>query len=276
MLALLSAGYSFGEEILLPVADGNVALHDVHTEKQKYPYTNTTLFYTVENRTSQQWFSMDLEFRIGSFCGDEVREWSGVVHTGWLRRGEVAPERKQEIETFKEKVVCSTEVIKFRFASAISCTGICLAPDGLHYGGDSERSLDVRADLEAIRAKRLEDAAKAKAAFEEEKRRAAAEAARRGQIETEELRKQALANAEQQRKLEVERRKAEAARAKEAKEEIERAKVDTERQRIEMQKLRAGCQVVYDQTIDKRRAELTIRQEEQVAFCQMLGLYPPK
>jgi hypothetical protein len=41
-------------------------------------------------------------------------------------------------------------------------------------------------------------------------------------------------------------------------------------------KLRANCTVIYQNTIDKKVKDLTVREEEQVRACQALGLYPPQ
>ena len=44
----------------------------------------------------------------------------------------------------------------------------------------------------------------------------------------------------------------------------------------EMRKLRANCTTIYQNTIDKKVRDLTVREEEQVRACQVLGLYPPR
>ena len=44
----------------------------------------------------------------------------------------------------------------------------------------------------------------------------------------------------------------------------------------ERRKIRANCTVIYQNTIDKKVKELTVREEEQVRACQVLGLYPPR
>lgn len=44
----------------------------------------------------------------------------------------------------------------------------------------------------------------------------------------------------------------------------------------EMRKLRANCTVIYQSTIDKKVKDLTVREEEQVRACQVLGMYPPR
>jgi hypothetical protein len=44
----------------------------------------------------------------------------------------------------------------------------------------------------------------------------------------------------------------------------------------ERRRLRANCIVIYENTIDKKVKDLTVREEEQVRACQALGLYPPR
>lgn len=43
----------------------------------------------------------------------------------------------------------------------------------------------------------------------------------------------------------------------------------------ERAKVRAGCRTIYRATIDKKARDLTVREEEQIRACQVLGLYPP-
>lgn len=42
----------------------------------------------------------------------------------------------------------------------------------------------------------------------------------------------------------------------------------------ERRKLRAACTVIYQNTIDKKVKDLTVREEQQVRACQVSGLYP--
>ena len=44
----------------------------------------------------------------------------------------------------------------------------------------------------------------------------------------------------------------------------------------ERRNLRANCTTIYQNTIDKKVRDLTVREEEQVRACQVLGLYPPR
>ena len=44
----------------------------------------------------------------------------------------------------------------------------------------------------------------------------------------------------------------------------------------ERRKIRAACTVIYQNTIDKKVKDLTVREEQQVRACQVSGLYPPQ
>ena len=44
----------------------------------------------------------------------------------------------------------------------------------------------------------------------------------------------------------------------------------------ERQRLRANCTAIYQNTIDKKVKDLTVREEQQVRACQVLVMYPPR
>jgi hypothetical protein len=64
--------------------------------------------------------------------------------------------------------------------------------------------------------------------------------------------------------------------ADEAKHEAERRaknQEDQQRIRIERLKIQAACSVIYQNTINKKISDLTVREEQQVRACQALGFY---
>ena len=66
---------------------------------------------------------------------------------------------------------------------------------------------------------------------------------------------------------------------KQAEEELRYAKAKAEqdaKEAAERRKLRAACSVLYQNTADRKIADLTVREEQQVRACQALGLYPPQ
>ena len=44
----------------------------------------------------------------------------------------------------------------------------------------------------------------------------------------------------------------------------------------EMRKLHDNCTTIYQNTVEKQVKDLTVREEQQVRACQVLGLYPPR
>jgi hypothetical protein len=101
-------------------------------------------------------------------------------------------------------------------------------------------------------------------AAEGEAKRAAAEAAHQQQLAQEQKRKEAALNARQKR-MEA------ALNARLVKERAEQEARAAE----ERTKLRAACGGIYQNTVDKKVRDLTVREEQQVRACQTLGLYPP-
>lgn len=106
-----------------------------------------------------------------------------------------------------------------------------------------------------------------KRAIEAEKQRVAAE--EQAAID----RKKAIAEAARRKRLAEEQKKKDAEiNARLAKYRAEKDAADAEDRRI----LRVNCTVIYQSTIDKKVKELTVREEQQVRACQVLGLYPPR
>jgi len=110
----------------------------------------------------------------------------------------------------------------------------------------------IEAEKREIEAEKQRVAAEEQAAVDRKK--AIAEAARRKRL------------AEEQKKKDIER---DARIAKSRAEE--EAKAAEERRN-----LRANCTVIYQNTIDTKVKDLTVREEQQVRACQVLGLYPPR
>ena len=134
---------------------------------------------------------------------------------------------------------CSVEIVK---AALLSAEGDASAIDG-----SNTEPEDLSNELRAIQAQKDLEA-------EERARKDAAEAARQKRLAAERKKKQAEEDA----------RYAKAKAEQDAKEAEERRKI------------RATCGVVYQNTADKKIADLTVREEQQVRACQALGLYPPR
>jgi uncharacterized protein YhaN len=122
-----------------------------------------------------------------------------------------------------------------------------------------------RIDLEKQRA----DAAAAQA---ERERIASEEQAAWDRMAAEKQAKEDAAEAARQKRLAAEAKK------KQAEDDAREAKISAERnakEADERRKVREACSVVYQNTIDTKMKDLTVRQDEQVRACQALGLYPP-
>jgi hypothetical protein len=75
----------------------------------------------------------------------------------------------------------------------------------------------------------------------------------------------------EQRTAEEQKRKRDEEQAREAKLTAEREKEEA----AERKRLEAVCRMVYRSTIDKKKSDLTVRQEQQIKACDALGMYPP-
>jgi hypothetical protein len=71
-------------------------------------------------------------------------------------------------------------------------------------------------------------------------------------------------------KYEAERR---AEDEKAAKKEQRKIQEEQQRIRIERLKIQAACSVIYQNTINKKVSDLTVREEQQIRACQALGVY---
>jgi hypothetical protein len=114
--------------------------------------------------------------------------------------------------------------------------------------------------------------ADAAAAQAERERIASEEQAAWDRMAAEKQAKEDAAEAARQKRLAAEAKK------KQAEDDAREAKISAERnakEADERRKVREACSVVYQNTIDTKMKDLTVRQDEQVRACQALGLYPP-
>lgn len=144
---------------------------------------------------------------------------------------------------------CKTEIITAKLILAEN--------PKTHVDGVTGERVDLEKRLQELKAQREAEAAaqaeEERKAAEEQAKKDAAEAARRNRQAAEQKRKQADADA---RYAKV------------------KAKADAKAAE-EKRKTRAACGVIYQNTIDKKVKDLTVREEQQVRACQALGLYPP-
>uniref|UniRef100_Q022G9 Uncharacterized protein n=1 Tax=Solibacter usitatus (strain Ellin6076) TaxID=234267 RepID=Q022G9_SOLUE len=114
----------------------------------------------------------------------------------------------------------------------------------------------------------------ARRAIEAEKQRVEAEEQRAAAEEQAAIdRKKAVAEVARRKRLAAEQKKKDDERdASLARNRAEQEAAAAEERR----KLRANCTLIYQNTIDTKVKDLTIREEQQVRACQVLGLYPPR
>jgi hypothetical protein len=134
----------------------------------------------------------------------------------------------------------------------------------------------IKDRIPQILAKQVADKLAADKAQAEQEARNAIEAEKQRIAEEEQAtidRKKAVAEAARRKRLAEEQKKKDAElNTRLAKYRAEKEAADAEERRV----LRANCTVIYQSTIDKKVKDLTVREEQQVRACQVLGLYPPR
>lgn len=253
ILAALFGAAIYGDDITVPIGDGNVLIRDakfIQVFKSGDPMANLSI--TLINQTSSSWDTLKMQLDVGGFCNGEPRQWTILINTslGWDANRQVLNRKtyEDEIGTWGiSRLIAGSPNVKgcktaelFRFSLLLaenSKTHIELPPVKVDL---TTQLQELKVKQEAAAAERLakreaEDALRAKAD--------AAEAARQKRLAAEQKKK----NAEQDARNAEERRK-----------------------------LRANCATIYQNTIDTKVKDLTVREEEQVRACQVLGLYPPR
>jgi hypothetical protein len=255
------AAVLYGDDITIPLDDGSIVIRaDFHkttelTYKILYPDIPVyDLDYRIKNQTSSRWRIVRLRFYIGGFCDGTPKQWSVPVSVSPLPDGPYAETGIQAVSSSPKPITlggkaafkvaeeltdCSVAIIKAVLLAAES--------DKTTIVGTNTEPLDLSNQLKAIQAQRDAEAV-------EQAKRDAAEAARQKRLTSQRKKKQA----------EVDARWAKMKAEEEAKAADER------------RKLRVACAVIYQNTIDKKIRDLTVREDQQVRACQRLGLYPPQ
>lgn len=245
------------DEIHIPLESGELVIEEARFIHPYYGVDAPLLTFTLINRTKETWQKLVLHFDISGVCNGEARQWSGTVTTGlnhWEDQ-EVRRSLSEMLEPFVGKVRgCRAEGIKAQLLLAESRNLRINIATGERTNLIAERKAEEAASKERRRVE-AEKAAVATAAEVERLKLQAAEG-----------RKRALADETKRRKRLAE----EEARAKRAREVREAAEAE---ERI---RLRSACSKIYEKTADKRIADLTVREEQQVRACQALGIYSPR
>jgi hypothetical protein len=253
IIAAALNGLVFAGDIALPLDDGNIIIRDAQF---KIVGSNISeISYTLVNQTSSDWRTLKLQFEVKTTCAqpdslfgeriDETRQMTVPMYVN--NNGEWAL-------TNHATVPYTQSVTRF-FSNMNWCKTVEINSVSLIFAENDKIQIDVltgeRTDME----KQRQGLAEAeRRAAEAQAKKDAAEAARRRQLAAEQKKKDAELNA----------------RIAKSRAEREAAAAEEER------KLRANCTLIYQNTIDTKVKDLTVREEQQVRACQVLGLYPPR
>ena len=254
VLAVCFGTLTFGEDITLPLNDGTILISAQFIRPNEYQQGSDwpELTLTIKNQTSYPWQTLKVQFDIGGLCNGEPRQWTVPVLTslGWSGDHPFVKEYKDVVFSLVGKVDgCKSEIIKAKLILAENSKTRIDGSTDERVDLEKQRS-DLDKQLQEIKAKRDAEAA-AKA---QEDRQAADEKAKKDAVR---------------------RRAAEEQRRKQAEADAKRSAEENARAAEEQRKTRAACAVVYQNTIDKKIKDLTVREEQQVRACRGLGLYPP-
>lgn len=253
ILCALIGATLYAEDITLPLDDGNIQIRAEFIRQNQFGSFIPELSLKLRNQTSSLWRTVKLQFDIGGLCNGEPRQWTVPVVTslGWSEDHPLFKEYTDTVISLVGKVDgCKTEIIKARLLLAENSK--------IRIDGVTGERVDLEKQLQELKAKRdaeaVAQAAEKRKAAEAQAKKDAIEAARRKRLAAEQKRKQAEAD------------------ARYAKMKAEKEAIAAEERR----KLRVACAVIYKSTIDKKVKDLTVREEQQVRTCQVLGLYPPQ
>jgi hypothetical protein len=253
IVAALFGIVAYAEDLTLPLGDGSLLIRAQFISQNPDGTYVPELTLKLKNQTSSSWRTLKLQFDVGGLCNGKPRQWTLPVFTslGWSEDHQLVQEHAETVISLIGEVNgCKTEIVKAQ---------LLFAENLKHELFDFPAvPIDLSSDLDVVRVKR-----DAEAAVQAEKERRAAEAQAKKNADAA-LRRKQLA-------VEQKRRQAESD-ALDAKMKAEEDAKAAEKQR----KIRAACTEIYNNTIDKKVKDLTVREEQQVRACQGSGLYPPQ
>jgi hypothetical protein len=268
-VALAFTAILYGEDIAIPLQDGNLILANPTFIRVNDRGTFVPeLVVQMKNETSFPWRTIKLEFDIGGLCNGEPRQWTvaAVTSLGWLKEQPVIKEYKDYMIPLVGKVDgCKTEVFKARLIYA--------EYQNTRVNGKRTNPYDLQAELLTIKAKHEADAV---AAAEAQERADAAQAERNRLAAIEEQKQRAE---DEKKAAEEFARKKRTAAAQKKKQDEQNAKLVkivedlAAREAEERRKARETCAAVYKATANKKIADVTVKEAQQIQSCQALGLY---
>jgi hypothetical protein len=253
IVSALFGAVAHTEDITLPLGDGNLLVRAQFIWQNPDGTYVPELTLKLKNQTFSSWRTLKLQFDVGGLCNGKPRQWTLPVLTslGWSEDHQLIQEHTETVISLIGEVNgCKAEIVKAQ---------LLFAENLKHELFDFPvLPIDLSSELEVVRVKR-----DAEAAVQAEKERKAAEVQAKKDADAG-LRRKQLA-------IEQKRKQAEA--------DAQRLKVKTEEDAEAAEKrrrVRAACTEIYKNTIDKKVKDLTVREEQQVRACQVLGMYPPQ
>jgi hypothetical protein len=233
------------DDITIPLDDGSILISAQFIHENYVHLYVPELVLKLTNRTSSSWNTLKLQFDIGGLCNGQPRQWTIPVVTslGWLEDHQIVKDYSDYVIPLVGKVDgCTSEIIKARLVLAEN--------QNVHIDGISGERVDLQKQRQEIEAKQKIDAAEEA----EDKRQIA-----------EEERQAAQAKVNDARLVEE----------LEARKDAKRSALEAAHVRLLRKRLAVACNSVYQNTIDKKVTDLTVREAEVVKKCQDVGMYPP-
>lgn len=244
-------------EINIPLNDGKLVISDAQLIGPTRSKAIPELSFVIANHTSESWDSITLRFDAEGDCETvpSPREWTVEVRLG-LKHSTESPYsmsyRRSTQSLLGEMNGCSVKDIRAKLIFADNANWR-ITKTGERIDKEARRR-EIEADRKAAESER-------------------AAQVERERIEAENAAKKVALESARQKQLAAERKKneAEAQAAYERTRAADEVKAAEERRRI-----RTACTVIYQSTANKKVANLTVKEEQQVRACQTLGLYPPR
>src|ERR1035441_168380 len=240
ILASVAIAQSVNEPtaITIPLDDGRLVIRDAQFIRlNSYGLDIPELSFGLTNETSSPWLTILLKFDIGGICNGQAHHWSFTADVGIG----YLPDRPV-MKIYAETIIPLMRKVDGCKKEIIKASLVIAANSTVRINGvTGERvHLSKKEKRRNITAQRE------------------AEAARQKQLVAERDARIAKDRADADAKAAKDRWDADAKAAE------------------EKRRLRANCMVIYQNTIDRKVEDLTVREEEQVRACQVLGLYPPR
>ncbi len=277
-------------DITLPVGSTGTILIRPHFIDYPHGFASPVLTLQIKNQTLYPWRTIALRFDIGALCRGEVHQWSIPVATSldWAGDHGVVKRYSDDVVSLMNSFNfdgCSVEIIRATLVSAEARLHESSPP--LVVRGDGEATVDLKPQLQEIKAARDAERDDAAAQRAEQERKAA-------EAELQQKKAAVSAGSAEHRFLEAKRESVGLLSLDALRAEANCRKVDTydachERIKPIMDEIEAQealvsaqlakvdeCKKTYRTTIDKKTSDLTVRESTAVKTCQALDLYPYK